>query len=170
MIMWVMSDRAIPRSFRFMEGFGVHTFRLVNAAGQIDLRQIPLEAEARAAVGRVERGGEDQRRRSGLSSPRPLERDQVRATSRNGNLGVQLFDRGVRRQLRLRRARRDQAHSRGEVPGPTPSAGWCSTAWSTISSPRPSKSRSARRTSCRASTSATTRCCRAAISPISTRS
>ncbi|MGN6303562.1 MAG: catalase [Mesorhizobium sp.] len=31
MIMWIMSDRAIPRSFRFMEGFGVHTFRLVNA-------------------------------------------------------------------------------------------------------------------------------------------
>ncbi|MBD9455328.1 catalase [Rhizobium sp. RHZ02] len=31
MIMWVMSDRAIPRSFRFMEGFGVHTFTLVNA-------------------------------------------------------------------------------------------------------------------------------------------
>lgn len=34
MIMWVMSDRAIPRSFRFMEGFGVHTFRLVNAKGE----------------------------------------------------------------------------------------------------------------------------------------
>jgi len=33
MIMWVMSDRALPRSFRFMEGFGVHTFRFVNAAG-----------------------------------------------------------------------------------------------------------------------------------------
>ena len=33
MIMWVMSDRAIPRSFRFMEGFGVHTFRFINAAG-----------------------------------------------------------------------------------------------------------------------------------------
>ncbi|RWP18391.1 MAG: catalase [Mesorhizobium sp.] len=31
MVMWVMSDRAIPRSFRFMQGFGVHTFRLVNA-------------------------------------------------------------------------------------------------------------------------------------------
>ena len=31
MIMWVMSDRAIPRSFRFMQGFGVHTFRLINA-------------------------------------------------------------------------------------------------------------------------------------------
>jgi catalase len=34
MLMWVMSDRAIPRSFRFMEGFGVHTFRLVNEAGR----------------------------------------------------------------------------------------------------------------------------------------
>src|ERR1700728_3361473 len=33
MIMWVMSDRAIPRSFRFMEGFGIHTFRLVTAQG-----------------------------------------------------------------------------------------------------------------------------------------
>ncbi len=30
MIMWIMSDRTIPRSFRFMEGFGVHTFRFLN--------------------------------------------------------------------------------------------------------------------------------------------
>jgi catalase len=34
MIMWTMSDRAIPRSFRFMEGFGIHTFRLVSAEGK----------------------------------------------------------------------------------------------------------------------------------------
>jgi catalase len=34
MLMWAMSDRAIPRSFRFMEGFGVHTFRLVDAEGR----------------------------------------------------------------------------------------------------------------------------------------
>ncbi len=34
MVMWTMSDRAIPRSFRFMEGFGVHTFRFVNADGK----------------------------------------------------------------------------------------------------------------------------------------
>ncbi len=34
MLMWIMSDRAIPRSFRNMEGFGVHTFRLLNAAGK----------------------------------------------------------------------------------------------------------------------------------------
>ena len=31
MIMWVMSDRAIPRSYRMMEGFGVHTFRFINS-------------------------------------------------------------------------------------------------------------------------------------------
>src|SRR5699024_7332753 len=34
---WQMSDRAIPRSFRMMEGFGVHTFRLVNEAGETSL-------------------------------------------------------------------------------------------------------------------------------------
>ncbi|AEJ10668.1 catalase HPII [Pseudomonas asiatica] len=33
MVMWAMSDRAIPRSLRMMEGFGVHTFRLINAQG-----------------------------------------------------------------------------------------------------------------------------------------
>jgi catalase len=34
MVMWIMSDRTIPRSFRFMEGFGVHTFRFINAEGK----------------------------------------------------------------------------------------------------------------------------------------
>jgi catalase len=34
MIMWIMSDRAIPRSFRMMDGFGVHTFRFVNDQGE----------------------------------------------------------------------------------------------------------------------------------------
>ncbi len=33
MIMWAMSDRALPRSLRMMEGFGVHTFRFINEAG-----------------------------------------------------------------------------------------------------------------------------------------
>src|ERR1700733_13022521 len=30
MLMWAMSDRALPRSYRMMQGFGVHTFRLIN--------------------------------------------------------------------------------------------------------------------------------------------
>lgn len=34
MIMWAMSDRALPRSYRMMEGFGVHTFRFINAEGE----------------------------------------------------------------------------------------------------------------------------------------
>lgn len=34
MIMWIMSDRTIPRSLRFMEGFGVHTFRMINEQGK----------------------------------------------------------------------------------------------------------------------------------------
>jgi catalase len=34
MLMWVMSDRAIPRSYRMMQGFGVHAFRLVNELGE----------------------------------------------------------------------------------------------------------------------------------------
>jgi len=37
MLMWQMSDRAIPRSYRMMEGFGVHTYRLVNASGESKL-------------------------------------------------------------------------------------------------------------------------------------
>jgi catalase len=34
MVMWIMSDRTIPYSLRHIEGFGVHTFRLINAAGE----------------------------------------------------------------------------------------------------------------------------------------
>ncbi len=34
MIMWAMSDRTLPRSLRTMEGFGIHTFRMVNAKGE----------------------------------------------------------------------------------------------------------------------------------------
>ncbi len=45
MLMWVMSDRAIPRSYRMMQGFGVHTFRLINANGEsqfVKFHWIPL--------------------------------------------------------------------------------------------------------------------------------
>ncbi|MBA3708905.1 MAG: catalase [Planctomycetes bacterium] len=37
MVMWVMSDRALPRSYRMMEGFGVHTFRLIDGQGKARL-------------------------------------------------------------------------------------------------------------------------------------
>lgn len=35
MLLWTMSDRAIPRSLRMIEGFGVHSFRMINAAGEV---------------------------------------------------------------------------------------------------------------------------------------
>ncbi len=37
MLMWAMSDRTLPRSLRMMQGFGVHTFRMVNARGRSSL-------------------------------------------------------------------------------------------------------------------------------------
>ncbi|MFY2763480.1 catalase [Arenimonas sp. MALMAid1274] len=37
MLMWAMSDRGIPRSYRMMQGFGVHTYRFVNGDGQSSL-------------------------------------------------------------------------------------------------------------------------------------
>jgi catalase len=51
MQLWVMSDRAIPRSYRMMQGFGVHTFRLVNAAGVatfVKFHWTPLVARIRS--------------------------------------------------------------------------------------------------------------------------
>src|SRR3546814_18999791 len=41
MIMWIMSDRAIPRSYRTMEGFGVRTFRLVDVEGRSTIVKFP---------------------------------------------------------------------------------------------------------------------------------
>ena len=52
---------------------------------RVDVREVPLEAEAGHAVGAVERGGEDQRRRSRLPPPRPVGRDPVAATSPSGS-------------------------------------------------------------------------------------
>ena len=84
MLMWVMSDRAIPRSYRMMEGFGVHTFRFVNAAGRVALREVPLEAGARRALAGVGRGAEDLRRGSRLPPPRPVGGDRGGRVSRVG--------------------------------------------------------------------------------------
>ena len=47
---WNMSDRGIPRSYRMMEGFGVHTFRLHQRRGPDLAGQVPLEARARRAL------------------------------------------------------------------------------------------------------------------------
>jgi catalase len=67
MLMWVMSDRAIPRSYATMQGFGVHSFRMVNEAGEsvfVKFHWTPI-GHAFAGVGR---GGEDLRRRPRTST------------------------------------------------------------------------------------------------------
>ena len=46
MLMWAMSDRAIPRSYRTMQGFGVHTYRLVNEAGESHFVKFHWSADA----------------------------------------------------------------------------------------------------------------------------
>ena len=61
MIMWVMSDRAIPRSFRMMEGFGVHTFALsTNAASAFCKVSLETAAGLHRCLGRsAEDSGKD---------------------------------------------------------------------------------------------------------------
>ena len=66
MLMWLMSDRAIPKSYRTMQGFGVHTFRFINAEGEGHLREVPLATETRHTLTGVGRGPEDHGRRPGF--------------------------------------------------------------------------------------------------------
>lgn len=39
MLMWIMADRAIPRSLRIMQGLGMHTFQLINVQGESVFRK-----------------------------------------------------------------------------------------------------------------------------------
>ena len=72
MLMWAMSDRTLPRSLRMMQGFGVHTFRLVNAEGEstfVKFHWRPVAGTHCLDWGRIRK---DCRCRSRLPSPRPL--------------------------------------------------------------------------------------------------
>lgn len=57
MVIWAMSDRAIPKSLRSMQGFGVH-LPPDQRRGQIALRQIPLAPDCRHLLAGVGRGAE----------------------------------------------------------------------------------------------------------------
>ena len=82
---WNMSDRGIPRSYRTMEGFGVHTFRLVADDGGDVAGEVPLEAEGRRALPGVGGGAAHRRGRPGLPPSRPRAGDRVTARSRSGS-------------------------------------------------------------------------------------
>ena len=147
MIMWVMSDRAIPRSFRMMEGFGVHTFRLHQRAGRVALREVSLEAAARRALGRLGRGAEDLRQGPRLPPPRSVGSDRERRLSRVGARRADRRGEG-RAQVRLRPARPDQDHPGRARAGAAHRQADARTATRTTSSPRPSRSPSTPATSC----------------------
>ena len=168
MVMWIMSDRAIPRSFRFMEGFGVHTFRLVNAEGKSTFVKFhwkpKLGMQSVVWNEAVKINGAD---------PDFHRRDLWNAIQAGDfpewELGLQLFDENSRSKFAFDVLDATKLIPEEQVPMRIRSGGSCSTAASTTSSPKPNRSRSARRTSCPASTSPTIRCCRGATSRISTR-
>ena len=106
MLMWVMSDRAMPRSFAMMEGFGVHTFRLVNAEGKARFVKFHWKPRSRACT----RWSGTRRRRSAGKDPDFHRRDLFEAIERGDypGMGAGPADRrgGGRVQVRLRPARR----------------------------------------------------------------
>ena len=117
MLMWIMSDRAIPRSFRFMEGFGVHTFRLVNAEG----RSTFVKFHWKPKLGLQSVVWNEALKING-ADPDFHRRDLWDAITAGDfpewELGPAAVRRRLRRPVRLRRAGPDQDHPRGGGPGP----------------------------------------------------
>ena len=117
MLMWIMSDRAIPRSFRFMEGFGVHTFRLVNAEGRSTFAKfhwkpkLGLQSVVWNEALKINGADPDFHRRDLWDAITPGRLPRVGAWAA-------AVRRRLRRPVRLRRARPDQDHPRGGGPGP----------------------------------------------------
>ena len=116
MLMWAMSDRAIPRSYRTMQGFGVHTYRLVNAARRVAFRQVPLDA----AAGTHSLVWDEAVKISG-ADPDFHRRDLWEAIEAGAypeyELGSPDLHRGTGRGIHFRRARRDEDRARGAGAG-----------------------------------------------------
>ena len=169
MLMWIMSDRTIPRSFRMMEGFGVHTFRLVNAKGVSHF----VKFHWKPKLGKHALVWDEAQKIAG-KDPDFHRRDLWEAIAQGNfpewELGLQLIPEDKAASAGLRPARPHQAHPRGNGAGAQrrqaraqPQPGEFLRGNGTGGVP-------SRATSCRASISATTRCCRAGCSPIPTRS
>ena len=111
-----------------MEGFGVHTFRLVNADAGDRAGQVPLEAAARRALPDLGGGADRRRRRPRLPPPRPGY-DAIEAGAfPEWELGVQVFPDTPDADVRGHRpARPDEDRARRSSRRCSRSASWCST-------------------------------------------
>ena len=166
MLMWVMSDRALPRSFRTMQGFGVHTFRLVNSKGESSFVKFHWTPKA----GTHSLDWDESVKISGADpdyTRRDLGSRSSQASSPNMNWASRSSPRSRRTSLAStcstppRSSRRNSSRSRRWVE-------WSSTGIPTTFSPRPSRLHLASRTWCRVSISPTTRCWRDGSIPTST--
>ncbi len=167
MIMWHMSDRALPRSYRMMEGFGIHTFRFVNEAGKarfVKFHWKPLLGthglvwdEAQTLAGK----DADFHRRDLWEAIEMGDFPEY-------ELGVQIVEEEDEFSFDF-----DLLDSTKLIPeetgaGAARSARWCSTATPTTFSPRQSRWPSTPATSCRGSILPTTRCSRGGSFPTPT--
>ena len=165
----VMSERGIPKTFRHMHGFGSHTFSFINAANerywvkfhfrtQQGIENLTdAEAEARGRQGSRKQSARSVRQHRGRRFPAL---DAVHPGD-DGSAGQDLRIQSVRPDESL--AERRLPADRGRRYGAEPEPG-------ELSSPKSSRRRSRRRTSCRASASRRTRCCRRGSSPMVMRS
>lgn len=98
MLVWLMSDRAIPRSYRMMEGFGVHTFRLVNPKG--DAHFVKFHWKPKLGLQSV---AWDEATKINGKDPDFHRRDLWEAIARGDfpewELGLQVFDEAVAEEL-----------------------------------------------------------------------
>ena len=139
MVMWAMSDRAIPRSFRMMEGFGVHTFRLVNAEGESTF----VKFHWRPTLGtqsivwdeavKINGADHDFHRRDLFDGDRDRRVSRVGASHPG-------FYRGRRRRASTSTSSTDQAHPRGARSARADRQDGAGPLARTTSSPRPSRS------------------------------
>ena len=125
MLMWAMSDRTIPRSLRMIEGFGVHTFRLVNAKGESTF----VKFHWRPTLGAASTLWDEAVKIDG-ADPDFHRRDLWEAIDARRLPGMEAQHPGVRpgdgRQARLRHPRSDQAHPRGDHAADADRPAWCS--------------------------------------------
>ena len=98
MIMWVMSDRAIPRSFRMMEGFGVHSFRFINEKGKSRFVKFHWKPLLGVACGCLGRSTEDLWQGPRLSPARSLGGNRKRRLS---GVGIGCADRRGERRAQI---------------------------------------------------------------------